>query len=172
MPATTHSNLTEAGLADNTGFLDVNPETLQHRKYDNIFGLGDVLNVPTTKTFYGGVNQMHVVRKNLIRRLNGLPLNATYNGYAKAALPTSSGGIATLEHNYNGEGLNFSTDAFSTALNFKLYSMKGKNNHENVLKFKGNDKHKYTWDKWFAKEEGGVAKSSAPAELQPHKKTA
>ena len=172
MPATTHNILSDAGLADSTGFLDVNAQTLQHNKYDNIFGLGDVNNVPTTKTFYGGVDQMHVVRKNLIRRLNGLPLNATYNGHAKASLPASASELVTLEHNYNGEDLKFSTDKASMWFNNTLYSSRGKHNHENVLKFKGNDKHIYKWNKWFGKEDGGVAKSSAPAELKPEKKTA
>lgn len=65
MPYTYHSVLSEAGLADSTGLLNVNPRTLQHVKYDNIFGLGDVTNVPTTKTFYGGFSQVHVLRNNL-----------------------------------------------------------------------------------------------------------
>jgi sulfide:quinone oxidoreductase len=33
---------------------DVDHETLQHRKYPNVFGIGDVCNLPTTKTFWGG----------------------------------------------------------------------------------------------------------------------
>jgi sulfide:quinone oxidoreductase len=45
--------------------LNVNKETLQHVKYDNIFGIGDVNNVATTKTFYGGLNQLAVVRNNI-----------------------------------------------------------------------------------------------------------
>ena len=172
MPATTHDNLASAGLTDSSGFLDVNPQTLQHVKYDNVFGLGDVNNVATTKTFYGGVDQMHVVRKNLLRKLHGLAPNANYDGHAKASLPASASELITLEHNYNGEGVKFSTDKASSWLNNKLYSMRGKHNHENVLKFKGNDKHIYKWNKWFGKEEGGVAKLSAPSQLQPEKKTA
>lgn len=53
---------------------------MQHVKYDNIFGIGDVNNVATTKTFYGGLNQVAVVRNNIERRLNGLSLNAAYDG--------------------------------------------------------------------------------------------
>lgn len=172
MPTTTHTNLSEAGLADSTGYLDVEPDTLRHRKYDNIFGLGDVLNVPTTKTFYGGVNQMHVVKKNLLRRLNGLPLSEKYDGYAKATLPLSTHSMAVVEHKYGGEGLNFSTDSFTTSLNWKLYSLKGKHNHENILKFKTNDQYVYKFNKIFGKEEGSVVTSQAPAELQPEKKSA
>ena len=37
-------------LAHENGYLDVNINTLQHNKYNNIFGLGDVANLPTSKT--------------------------------------------------------------------------------------------------------------------------
>ncbi len=161
MPTTTHSSLAEAGLADSTGYLDVNAETLQHSKYDNIFGLGDVLNVPTTKTFYGGVKQMHVLRKNVLRRLNGLPLTEKYNGYAKTSLPLSPSSITNVEHEYDCNGLKFSTDSFSTGLNYKYYAMRGKHNHENVLKFKGMDKYKYMWQNWFGKEDWSVPAPAA-----------
>jgi len=107
MPTTTHESLATAGLADSTGFLDVNPQTLQHVKYDNIFGLGDVNNVATTKTFYGGISQMHVVRKNLIRKLNGLPTYTHYDGHAKVNFAASASEMVTIEHNYNGDGLKF-----------------------------------------------------------------
>lgn len=80
IPAITDKVLSDAGLADSNGLLDVDPYTLQHKKYDNIFGLGDVVNVPTTKTFYAGLNQLHVVRHNLERRINGLEPNAKYDG--------------------------------------------------------------------------------------------
>ena len=47
-------------------------------KYDNIFGLGDCTNVPTTKTFYAGFDQVSVLRHNIERRLNGHDMNAKY----------------------------------------------------------------------------------------------
>ena len=72
MPYTYHSVLSVAGLADSTGLLNVNPRNLQHVKYDNIFGLGDVTNVPTTKTFWGGLSQVHVLRNNLEKKLRFL----------------------------------------------------------------------------------------------------
>ena len=65
MPNAPHQILAECGLADSTGYLDVDQHTLQHNKYENIFGLGDVVNVPTTKTFLGGLSQVAVVRNNV-----------------------------------------------------------------------------------------------------------
>ncbi|GCB81331.1 hypothetical protein scyTo_0022158 [Scyliorhinus torazame] len=37
-------------LADAGGWLDVDKENLQHKKYSNIFGIGDCTNLPTSKT--------------------------------------------------------------------------------------------------------------------------
>jgi sulfide:quinone oxidoreductase len=102
-PTTTHDILADAGLSDSTGYLDVDHATLQHKKYDNIFGLGDVINAPTTKSFYGGLSQVAVVRHNLQRKLNGLSLNAKYDGYAKVALYTSPHSLANIEHKYGGQ---------------------------------------------------------------------
>lgn len=102
MPTTTHSLLSDAGLADSTGYLDVNPETLQHTQYNNIFGLGDVINAPTTKSFYGGLSQVAVVRHNVERKLNGLSMNARYDGHSKISLPNGPSALANVEHAYNG----------------------------------------------------------------------
>ena len=39
-------------LAVETGWVSVNPKTMQHTKYANIFSMGDVSNLPTSKTEY------------------------------------------------------------------------------------------------------------------------
>lgn len=66
-PTRPHTNLMEAGLAHkgSNNMLDIDPETLQHKKYKNIFGLGDVANLPTSKTFWAGFHQVHVLRDNV-----------------------------------------------------------------------------------------------------------
>jgi len=73
LPCKPHQELIDAGLTDPTygNLLDVDRETLKHKKYDNIFGVGDVCNVPTTKSFWAGFYQIAVVRNNLARSLKG-----------------------------------------------------------------------------------------------------
>jgi len=75
--------LLDAGLASaaSNNLLDVNRETLRHNKYDNIFGVGDCCNLPTTKGFWAGFYQIAVVRNNLYRSLKGKNLNGLYDGY-------------------------------------------------------------------------------------------
>lgn len=37
-------------LTNEAGFLDVNKDSLQHTKYRNIFGIGDCMSSPNSKT--------------------------------------------------------------------------------------------------------------------------
>lgn len=37
-------------LADEAGWLDLNKETLQHKKFPNVFGIGDCTNLPIART--------------------------------------------------------------------------------------------------------------------------
>lgn len=37
-------------VSDAAGWVDVDKETLQHKKYPNVFGIGDCTNLPTSKT--------------------------------------------------------------------------------------------------------------------------
>lgn len=37
-------------LTNEAGFLDVDPKTLQHNKFKNIFGIGDCSSSPNSKT--------------------------------------------------------------------------------------------------------------------------
>lgn len=40
----------ESGLNDSAGYVDVDKHTLQHKKYNNIWSLGDCSSLPTSKT--------------------------------------------------------------------------------------------------------------------------
>ena len=37
-------------ITNEVGYLNVNPQTLQHNKFDNIYGLGDCTSSPNSKT--------------------------------------------------------------------------------------------------------------------------
>lgn len=42
--------LKKSPVVDDAGWVDVDKETLQHKKYSNVFGIGDCTNLPTSKT--------------------------------------------------------------------------------------------------------------------------
>lgn len=103
LPCEPHEPLVKSGLAtkESNFLLDVDRETLQHKKYKNIFGLGDVCNVPTTKGFFGGIYQLHVVRNNLMRSFNGQEMDARYSGYCKLPLFLGQNRMTYVEHYYD-----------------------------------------------------------------------
>ena len=170
LPAKTQANIAEAGLADKDGFLDVDPHTLQHKKYNNIFGLGDVTNVPTTKTFFSGFEQLHVVRNNLVRQMNAHSLNASYDGASSAVMHTGISELSSIAHKYDGVSDGGMESGFSASLRSKKFNMLEKKQVVNISKFKNWGPPYYKWKKSF--EGGDSASSSSSSQLQPEKKTA
>jgi NADPH-dependent 2,4-dienoyl-CoA reductase/sulfur reductase-like enzyme len=109
IPCKAHPWLKESGLTAANGLLDVDHQTLRHNKYKNIFGVGDVCNVPTTKTFWyasnfnprAGFYQIAVARNNVARSLQGQTLNALYDGFTKVPLFTGQNHLTYVAHSYN-----------------------------------------------------------------------
>jgi len=54
-PSLPHKELVEAGITDSTGLVDVNPYTLQHERFNNIFAFGDCIKGTTTRTLHAAV---------------------------------------------------------------------------------------------------------------------
>jgi sulfide:quinone oxidoreductase len=88
-------------LADDKGWVDVDKFTLQHKKYSNIFGVGDVTNTPNAKTGAAIRKQVPVLVTNLLDVLNGKLPSAKYNGYASCPLITGYGKLVLAEFDYD-----------------------------------------------------------------------
>lgn len=98
----------ESVLANDNGWLDVDIHTLQHKKFPNIFGMGDAAALPTAKTGAAIRKQVPVVIEN-IKRLNqsGKISDKTYNGYSSCPLVTGYGKMVLAEFDYDN---NFTPD--------------------------------------------------------------
>ncbi|NXP85635.1 SQOR protein, partial [Passerina amoena] len=57
--------LINSPVSDASGWVDVDKETLQHKKYPNIFGIGDCTNLPTSKTAAAVAAQSGVLDKTI-----------------------------------------------------------------------------------------------------------
>ncbi len=90
-------------LADASGWLDINPETLQHKKHANIFGIGDVNNTANAKTAAAVRKQAPVIAENLTALLNNQSLTASYDGYGSCPLTVQRGKIVLAEFGYGGK---------------------------------------------------------------------
>lgn len=95
-------------LANEAGWLDVDHGTLQHNKYDNVFGIGDVAALPTAKTGAAIRKQVPIVVENISRLINNEGLSSKkYNGYSSCPLVTGYGKMVLAEFDYDG---NFTPD--------------------------------------------------------------
>ncbi|MGR5965421.1 FAD-dependent oxidoreductase [Bacillus cereus] len=90
-------------LGDEEGWVDINPYTLQHVRYPNIFGIGDCTNLPTSKTGAAIRKQIPVVRENLLAFLQGQEVQATYNGYTSCPIVTGYKSLILAEFDYHQE---------------------------------------------------------------------
>lgn len=127
-------------------------------------------NVPTTKTFYGGLSQLAVVRNNVERRINGLSLNAKYDGFTEAPLFLSNHSLSWVSHLYNGVESSFDTSA-TAGLRYKLHTMFGKKTLANVIKFKNWGPPNYKWKKSFD-DKGASTPAESSSNLHPAQKQA
>ena len=91
----------QSNLVNDAGWLDVDKHTMQHKKYANIFGLGDVAGVPTAKTGAAIRKQVPVVVDNLDLLIKHDKIgNKSYNGYSSCPLVTDYGKMVLAEFDY------------------------------------------------------------------------
>jgi sulfide:quinone oxidoreductase len=88
-------------LAAETGWVSVDSKTMQHTKYANIFSMGDVSNLPTSKTGAAIRKQVPVAVANILKMLETKSLsNKAYNGYTSCPLVTGYGKMVLAEFDY------------------------------------------------------------------------
>ena len=95
----------QSPLANDAGWVDVSAETLQHSKFGNIFGVGDVCSAPNAKTAAAVRKQAPVVAENAIKVLSGNAPHAVYDGYGSCPLTVERGKIVLAEFGYGGKHL-------------------------------------------------------------------
>ncbi len=101
-PQTAPPFVKESALANEKGWLDVDQYTLQHRKYPNVFGLGDVAGLPTAKTGAAVRKQVPVMIDHLVHQLDGGTAGSKkYDGYSSCPLITAYGKMVLAEFDYD-----------------------------------------------------------------------
>lgn len=90
-------------LSNEAGWMVVNDKTLQHPRYANIFGLGDVTTTPNAKTAAAVRKQVPVVVDNILNLLANKAVVEGYDGYGSCPLTTSVGAVMLAEFSYGGK---------------------------------------------------------------------
>lgn len=92
----------QSALANAGGWLDLEDDTLRHKRVPNVFGLGDVSGTANAKTAAAVRKQAPVVAENLLASLRNEPLKAAYLGYGSCPLTVENGKIVLAEFGYGG----------------------------------------------------------------------
>ncbi len=85
----------------NDSWLEVDKAHLNHLRYPNVFGVGDINGVPKGKTAASVKWQVPVVANNLINALQQREATAVYNGYTSCPMVTGIGKAMLIEFDYN-----------------------------------------------------------------------
>ncbi len=96
--------LANSSVGSGAGWIPVDQYTLQHRKFENVFSLGDIAAIPLGKTGGSVRKQYHVLCENLVAHMEGKEMSAKYNGYTVCPLITEIGKVMLAEFKWNPEG--------------------------------------------------------------------
>lgn len=102
-PQTAPDFVAQSPLADAAGWVDVDQESLRHKRYENIYSLGDACNAPNAKTAAAVRQQVPVVAHNLTQDMKQANANAVYEGYGSCPLTVERGKIVLAEFGYGGK---------------------------------------------------------------------
>ncbi len=88
-------------LASTSGWVEVDKFTTQHKRYPNVFSLGDCSNLPTSKTGAAIRKQAPTTTENISTFLAGGTLTKQYDGYTSCPLVTGYGKLVLAEFDYD-----------------------------------------------------------------------
>jgi len=83
------------------GWMSVDKNSLQSTSFENVYGLGDVVNVPTAKTGAAIRKQAPVVVKHILAALSNQKATDSYEGYSSCPLVTGYGSMVLAEFKYD-----------------------------------------------------------------------
>ncbi|MFC3207608.1 NAD(P)/FAD-dependent oxidoreductase [Aquamicrobium soli] len=90
-------------LANAAGWIEVDPATLRHVRYPNVFSLGDAASTSNAKTAAAVRLQAPVAVANLQATMSGKPMPKAYDGYGSCPLTVALGKIVLAEFAYGGK---------------------------------------------------------------------
>ncbi|NDL68971.1 NAD(P)/FAD-dependent oxidoreductase [Vreelandella alkaliphila] len=104
-PMSAHDFVKQSALIAQDGsfrgeWLDVDIHTLQHNRYPEVFGIGDVIGAPINKTAASVKAQAPVVEENLLAVMQGKTPPAQHTGYTSCPMITGIGKAMLVEFGY------------------------------------------------------------------------
>ncbi|MBK9395449.1 MAG: NAD(P)/FAD-dependent oxidoreductase [Uliginosibacterium sp.] len=85
------------------GWLEVDKETLQHKRFPNVFGVGDINGTPRGKTAATVKKSAPIVTANLVEVIAGRAPQQKFDGYTSCPLIVREGSALLIEFDYEGK---------------------------------------------------------------------
>ncbi|BCN38949.1 twin-arginine translocation pathway signal [Alicycliphilus denitrificans] len=84
------------------GWLEVDKDTLQHRRYRNVFGLGDINGTPRGKTAATVKKSAPLVAQHIVDVVAGREPGQKFDGYTSCPMIVREGSAMLIEFDYEG----------------------------------------------------------------------
>lgn len=84
------------------GWLEVDKTTLQHRRYKNVFGIGDINGTPRGKTAATVKKSAPIVAQHIVDAVAGRAPSQQFDGYTSCPLIVREGSAMLIEFDYEG----------------------------------------------------------------------
>jgi sulfide:quinone oxidoreductase len=94
-----------SGLGNELNLVPVDKQTLQSRKYDSIFVLGDANDIPASKAGSVAHFEIEGFVENFLDHVSGRPMTHTFDGHANCFIETGHGKAMLIDFNYVTEPL-------------------------------------------------------------------
>ena len=94
-----------SGMGDAGGWFPTDKHTLQSKHFPNVFSLGDATDLPSSKAGAVAHFQSEVLYANILRFIDGKPLEPGFDGHANCFIETGYGKAMLIDFNYETEPL-------------------------------------------------------------------
>jgi sulfide:quinone oxidoreductase len=84
------------------GWLEVDKSTLQHRRFPNVYGIGDINGTPRGKTAATVKKSAPIVAHNLVQTIGGRSPDQSFDGYTSCPMIVREGSAMLIEFDYEG----------------------------------------------------------------------
>ena len=94
-----------SGMGDELRYVPTDPKTLQSKKHENIFVIGDASNVPASKAGSVVHFQSEILAENIGRAIDKKPLAPDFDGHSNCFIETGRRKAILIDFNYETEPL-------------------------------------------------------------------
>jgi len=95
--------IARSGMGDELNYVPTHKHTLQSKKYENIFVIGDASDLPSSKAGSVVHFQSEILTDNILNYIAGKPLEEGFDGHANCFIESGFGKAFLIDFNYDVE---------------------------------------------------------------------